>query len=178
MNPYGSWAWCQTSLRKPNAPGLEPCPYTGFWISGTGGSPTGGGAGGGAESSRPPQRVARVVEVRREPQVQVSGGEEPRVLRLPGLQAPALPGRPRRRPKRSWRPSRMRWRRGARVESLVTRLAPYRRVRACESRSRIRYATVSSSAGGTRLVANSDRSDDQLHASRCEELTAIDPPSK
>ena len=151
MNPYGSWAWCQNIPEEAQHSGPRTRPYTGFWISGTGGSPTGGGAGGGAASSMATaKRVARVVEVRREPQVRVSGGAEPRVLRLPGLQAPALPGRPRRRPKRSWRPSRMRWRRGARVGSWVTRLAPHRRVRACESRSRIRYATAPSSAGGTR----------------------------
>jgi hypothetical protein len=45
-NPYGSWAWCQASLRKPNGPGLLPCPYWGFGTSGTGGGPTGGGGAG------------------------------------------------------------------------------------------------------------------------------------
>ncbi|MCW2649793.1 MAG: hypothetical protein JWR32_769 [Mycobacterium sp.] len=41
VNPYGSWAWCQASLRKPNGPGRLPCPYPGFGISGTVGVPTG-----------------------------------------------------------------------------------------------------------------------------------------
>jgi hypothetical protein len=48
VNPYGSWAWCQASLRKPNGPGLLPCPYWGFGTSGTVGAPTGGGGGGAA----------------------------------------------------------------------------------------------------------------------------------
>ena len=46
VNPYGSWAWCQASLRKPNGPGLLPCPYWGFGTSGTAGAPTGGGGAG------------------------------------------------------------------------------------------------------------------------------------
>jgi hypothetical protein len=57
VNPYGSCAWCQASLRKPNGPGLLPlpCPYWGFGISGTVGAPTGGGGAGatGASAAAP-----------------------------------------------------------------------------------------------------------------------------
>ena len=51
MNPYGSWAWCQASLRNPNGPGLLPCPYWGFGISGTVGAPAGGGGAGATGAS-------------------------------------------------------------------------------------------------------------------------------
>ena len=36
--PYGSWAWCQASRRKPNGPLECPDPYSGLAISGTGGA--------------------------------------------------------------------------------------------------------------------------------------------
>lgn len=39
------WNVCQMSLKYPSCPGVCPAPYTGFWISGTVGGPTGGGGG-------------------------------------------------------------------------------------------------------------------------------------